>query len=485
MAVQDDVPNLVPPGGGRPHSGDARSSVRPLWFWVLTGILVALALGVVLWLPSMTGTPLGLDGNGVPEHPLDPVSLSTGSPADDSTSPPLQQQTADPGRGSEPGSGGVALIPEVSIRSPGNDRLEGEESTDANIPSRGNDSLEGEESTNANIPSSSNDRLEGERNTGVDGPAASAPAAVVSPVEQDQGPAAGEEQVGPVSPELPDTVSGAETGLPLEPATAGSSADTEPEQETVVQGSVTPPKDEQARAEEAAAEQAFSLAMTRFLEQLEAGNTRAAGETLGMARKAKPGAPGLQDAARRLNALGREKSLQRLAYQGRRAEKRGDWKQAEDIYARALKIESNASFARDGVRRARERQDLESRLDRYLKAPQRLQADQPRKNAGLLLKHLQRLPDPGTKLAEGQKKLADLLAAWDQPVTLRISSDDLTEVVINRVGRLGRFQQREVALRPGSYTLVGYRDGYRDIRLKVTIQPGTDMQAVVRCEERI
>jgi len=44
----------------------------------------------------------------------------------------------------------------------------------------------------------------------------------------------------------------------------------------------------------------------------------------------------------------------------------------------------------------------------------------------------------------------------------------------------------EVKLRPGNYTVVGSRPGYRDVRLEVTVEPGVPAPPVViRCEDEV
>jgi hypothetical protein len=42
------------------------------------------------------------------------------------------------------------------------------------------------------------------------------------------------------------------------------------------------------------------------------------------------------------------------------------------------------------------------------------------------------------------------------------------------VGKLGRFSARDLSLRPGTYILVGSRDGYRDERLEVDVKPSPE-----------
>jgi hypothetical protein len=58
--------------------------------------------------------------------------------------------------------------------------------------------------------------------------------------------------------------------------------------------------------------------------------------------------------------------------------------------------------------------------------------------------------------------------------------------VIYHVGRLGRFQSRRLELRPGNYTAVGSRPGYRDVRRVFSVRPGEPPPPVqLRCEEPV
>ena len=79
-----------------------------------------------------------------------------------------------------------------------------------------------------------------------------------------------------------------------------------------------------------------------------------------------------------------------------------------------------------------------------------------------------------------------LLPEFDRPVRLSLVSDSLTQVAIPSVGAFGSFARRDIELRPGHYTLIGTRDGYRDVRRDITVRPGQQTQTVnVSCSERI
>jgi hypothetical protein len=80
--------------------------------------------------------------------------------------------------------------------------------------------------------------------------------------------------------------------------------------------------------------------------------------------------------------------------------------------------------------------------------------------------------------------LRDLVATARSTVRVVLESDGRTEVAIYHVGRLGMFERHELELRPGSYTVVGSRRGYRDVRATLVVEPGGNPVALrVVCSE--
>jgi hypothetical protein len=57
---------------------------------------------------------------------------------------------------------------------------------------------------------------------------------------------------------------------------------------------------------------------------------------------------------------------------------------------------------------------------------------------------------------------------------------------VYRVGDLGSFTTTEIDLKPGSYTAVGQRRGYFDVRQTFNVLPGNETGPVtIICSERI
>ena len=232
--------------------------------------------------------------------------------------------------------------------------------------------------------------------------------------------------------------------------------------------------------------QDFRQAMSEALNALDKGAFTRAAQALERARTLDPAAPALKEVSSQLVRARRNARLRTLRDQANGAAEDEDWQTAVRLHRRALKLDPNATFAESGLERAQARLELMNKLDHYLKRPQRLQAAKALANAEALLKNANTVGDAGPKLRAARDRLAGLITWAKTPVPVRIHSDNATDVVIYQVGRFGRFEQRELSLRPGTYTAVGSRDGYRDVR-KVfrvdTSRPVTDL--VIRCEERI
>ena len=86
-----------------------------------------------------------------------------------------------------------------------------------------------------------------------------------------------------------------------------------------------------------------------------------------------------------------------------------------------------------------------------------------------------------TQIVELQK-----LLLWAKtPVAVTFTSDNQTDVTLLRVKRLGSFAASELTLRPGSYTALGVRNGYRDVRINFNVKPDSHPEIDVRCLEAI
>ena len=92
----------------------------------------------------------------------------------------------------------------------------------------------------------------------------------------------------------------------------------------------------------------------------------------------------------------------------------------------------------------------------------------------------------GPKLSTQLDQLEKLIISAQTPIKVVIESDSLTDIAVYRIGKLGRFAKHELDLKPGTYTVVGTRDGYKDIRRKIVIKAGQkSMRIIIKCTVKI
>jgi tetratricopeptide (TPR) repeat protein len=194
----------------------------------------------------------------------------------------------------------------------------------------------------------------------------------------------------------------------------------------------------------------------------------------------------VQDALAQVDQAIRLARIEDLRKEAVAAEQAEDWKKALESYLAVIEIDPTIQFAVQGKVLSLERVTLEKRLNFYLERPNVLESDRYLQNANLLLQEAREIAPKGPRLTSQVERLEQLVIMAKTPVKVTLESDNLTEVAVYKVGRLGRFTSRDLDLRPGTYTVVGKRNGYKDVRQQVVVKPGTKvLRVTVICKERI
>jgi len=231
---------------------------------------------------------------------------------------------------------------------------------------------------------------------------------------------------------------------------------------------------------------AFRDAMSLALSALGAEQVETAEAALRQAAGLRPDAEVVRNTQRELAQTKQRLWLEEQRQAAAKAESGEDWSSAVAIYRKVLERVPQAAFARQGVTFAGDRERLHRQLDHYLQDPTRVYSDQPRANAEKLLASAANPPAQETRLAEKVRRLQTLIIEATTPRTVTLKSDGLTSVQIYHVGRLGQFISQQLELRPGTYTVVGSRPGYRDVRQTLTVKPGAEQPPLeIRCEETV
>jgi len=199
--------------------------------------------------------------------------------------------------------------------------------------------------------------------------------------------------------------------------------------------------------------------------------------------------PDSAEAASALSQARTARTAARIEAHRRRAvaaEEREDWDEAVAAYREISNIDDSVVFARAGLIRSRTRSELNGKLLAALATPERFNDADVYRDARALYRQALALERKGPLLRRQLSELDEILRLAAIPISVLLRSDELTDVTVYRVAHLGAFRSRQLDLKPGTYTAVGIRPGYRDVRLRFTVAHDRDNGAVdIRCTEPI
>jgi len=240
------------------------------------------------------------------------------------------------------------------------------------------------------------------------------------------------------------------------------------------------------RVDAALVERAYTDAMSRGYAALEDGDTDSAVKAFQQAARIRPRASEPAAGLAQARAAKTLSSIQALAENARELEAQERWQQAAEVYQKILAIDASVIFASQALQRCRARAEIDRGLQVFLDDPERLYQPDGVDAAAAALASAANIAEPGPRLAGQISRLGQLLDNATRTVQVWLESDNLTAVTVYRVGRLGSFERKALELRPGDYTVVGTRAGYRDVRQVLRLRPGEQPTVLsIRCEEPI
>jgi tetratricopeptide (TPR) repeat protein len=216
-------------------------------------------------------------------------------------------------------------------------------------------------------------------------------------------------------------------------------------------------------------QQRFNQAMSDGYTALDQGRFNDARKAFRSAAQLQAGSSEAASALQEVETAATASRLASLKASGARDEQQEQWQQAVMAYEQALKIDPNVLYAREGLARSSARARLDKQFRSAIDEPQRLSDIAVAEATQQMLEQARRIKSPGPVLSGQIARLEILLQQASTPVAVTLRSDMETEVTVYKVARLGRFDTHELTLRPGTYTAVGSRNGYRDVRLNFTI----------------
>ena len=245
-------------------------------------------------------------------------------------------------------------------------------------------------------------------------------------------------------------------------------------------------KDGLARANASFGDDNYARAVGAGFAALGAGRLAEAQTDFQQARGFRPEGKEATEGLERVDAAMQAGRFAALRQQAAGLEAQEHWREAVGVYDTALREDPSLAFAKRARAQDEARAELSESLQEIIDHPSRLGYQSVRDEAVTLLQEAREQNPSGPMLQSQVEELGQLLPQLEQPVMLNMISDDATQVTIPSIGVFGSFGRREIRLKPGTYTAIGTRDGYRAVHQEFTVEPGQQTVTItVTCSEPI
>jgi tetratricopeptide (TPR) repeat protein len=160
------------------------------------------------------------------------------------------------------------------------------------------------------------------------------------------------------------------------------------------------------------------------------------------------------------------------------------WDLAKVLYEEILILDPNIIEIKKNLQIVNERINLALDLMLYISSVDKLYDDQLYNQAIATLNKAQGVQNKGPKLEKQINDLSKVLEFASIPLETIFISDGMTQITIYKLAEFGSFYEKTISLRPGKYTAIGTRSGYRDVILKFRVEK-VGQQFMIQCKEKI
>jgi len=178
--------------------------------------------------------------------------------------------------------------------------------------------------------------------------------------------------------------------------------------------------------------------------------------------------------------------IQQAISQAEQATREDNWQQAKASFGEVIKDMPENEIAIKGLNRANEILGFQSVLDQYIKSPYRLTDGGVLSAAKKVLLRAKYASKYSSGIKRKIEKLNKLIATFNRLIPVKVMSDNMTNIHVRGIGKLGVILHKTIQLKPGDYTFEGTRNGFKSKLLQVLIPYDQNNYSVsIICDESI
>ncbi len=240
----------------------------------------------------------------------------------------------------------------------------------------------------------------------------------------------------------------------------------------------------------------FDKAIGQALSALDKKNYTIARNEIKKAHSLSSDDPIIQDIEQRISEGIISRKINHMISSAKKEEKKEQWQEAKIIYNNILKISPDIGQIIVKQERVNAYIQLNQLIDNIVNQTERLQNDKIFEKSKRALKYVRNELNQNSnsyytimKTPLLMQKIASAKEAINnasKQINVTIHSDNRTDITIYRVSKIGKLTNKQIKLRPGKYTIVGTRIGYRDFRKTIEITANDQSVIInVQCKEKI
>ncbi len=230
----------------------------------------------------------------------------------------------------------------------------------------------------------------------------------------------------------------------------------------------------------------FQQQIQQAFQALENANLTAAKTSLDKARQLYPDRPEVRELNQAIEQAALNQQLRQLQTAATSAESADDWIAVQKYRQQIQSLQPADKANAEQLAVASKIVSLQQQIDAALASPYRLANQSVAEDAKALLAQASKYQNQSATLAAKHQRLAEVLAAANQPVSVKINSDNQTFISVRGVGNVGVIDTKTIQLKPGNYTFEGKRTGYKSKLIEVEVpldEPSVSVTLI--CDEAI
>ncbi|MBL78921.1 MAG: hypothetical protein CMH70_02610 [Nitrosomonadaceae bacterium] len=163
-----------------------------------------------------------------------------------------------------------------------------------------------------------------------------------------------------------------------------------------------------------------------------------------------------------------------------------NWEQAKSNYMQVMKDMPDNEIAIVGIKRANKILEIHLAINQYLESPSRLSDNSVLSEAKKAISQAEQFSRYSAGIKNKIEQLNNLIVLFNRLIPITVISDNMTNIQVRGIGKLGKIFHKIIHLKPGDYTFEGARTGFKSKLLKISIPHDQNNYRVsIVCDESI